>query len=206
MKRTFFVAAVALASVSITAPSFAQETGPSTDPALLEAGSYAVETAHTRVMFGVSHFGFNDYFGEFTGATGTLVLDTQNPAASKLDVTVPTANIHTSNAKLDGELKSADWFDAAKYPTITFKSTSITVTGPGKADVAGDLTMHGVTKPIVLSAIFNAAGPNPMSKVYTSGFHVSGNIKRSDFGINTYLPAIGDEVKLMISAAFEKSQ
>lgn len=204
MKHQIIVGALVFAGVaSLSVPTIAQpESGPAA-PAV-EAGTYAVEPSHTRVTFGVSHLGFNDYFGEFTGASGSLVLDPRNPAASQLEVSVPTANITTTNTVLDGELRSADWFDAAKYPALTFKSTKVTVTGPGRAVVSGNLTLHGVTRPVDLDATFNAAGVNPISKAYTAGFHVSGKIKRSDFGVNTYLPMIGDEVTLRISAAFEK--
>lgn len=205
MKHTHLALAAALASITvISLPSLALPPGANPNPKAVEAGHYVVEPSHTRVTFGVSHLGFNDYFGEFVGASGSLVLDPKNPAASKLDVSVPTAGISTTNAKLDGELKSADWFDAAKYPTINFTSTKVTVTGPGRANVLGNLTLHGVTKPVVLTAKFNAGGVNPLSKAYTTGFHVTGKIKRSDFGVKTYVPLIGDEVSLNISAAFEK--
>ena len=110
----------------------------------------------------------------------------------------------TKSPKLVDELKGDKWLDAAKYPDITFKSTKVVKTGADTATVVGDLTMHGVTKPVTLEAKFNAAGPNPMSKVFTAGFEVSGTIKRSDFGVKTLVPIIGDEVQLMIDGAFEK--
>ena len=103
-----------------------------------------------------------------------------------------------------GELKSAQWFDAAQYPTITFKSTKVTPTGKDAADITGDLTFHGVTHPVTLHAKFNAAGAHPMTKKYIVGFNASGELKRSDFGQKTYIPLIGDDVDLMISAEFEK--
>lgn len=202
MKLRIF-SAVAAVAVVLSAPVIAQQAA-NADPKAVEAGTYAVETSHTRVLFSLNHFGFNDYYGEFVGATGSLVIDPKNPAASKLDVSVPTAGISTTNAKLDEELKAADWFDAAQFPTIRFVSTSVKQTGANTAKVAGNLTLHGVTKPVVLDATFNAAGPNPFSKAFTTGFHVQGKIKRSDFGVNKYVPLVGDEVNLVISAAFEK--
>jgi polyisoprenoid-binding protein YceI len=114
------------------------------------------------------------------------------------------ASVSTTNAVLDGELKSPQWFDAAKYPVIAFTSTKVTVTGPGTAKVAGNVTFHGVTRPVVLDAAFKASGANPMSKAFTIGFEVKGKLKRSDFGVTTYVPLIGDEVDLTISAPFEK--
>jgi polyisoprenoid-binding protein YceI len=158
------------------------------------------------ILFGVSHFGFSDYYGQLPGATGSLTLDTANPSASRLEVNAPTANIWTASDKLTGELKGADWLDAGKYPALTFKSKSITVTGPTTADVAGDLTIHGVTKPVVLKATFKRGGVFPMNKKYMIGFDATGHIKRSDFGVSKYVNfGLGDDVDLIISAPFEKA-
>jgi polyisoprenoid-binding protein YceI len=148
--------------------------------------------------------GFSTWYGDFTGAKGSLSLDPKNVAASKLDITIPTGSISTTNAVLDGELKDPSWFDAAKYPTITFRSTKVTPTGVATAQVAGDLTFHGVTKPVVLTATYKAAGVNPMNKAYTVGFEVKGSLKRSEFGVKNYVPAVGDDVELTISAPFER--
>jgi polyisoprenoid-binding protein YceI len=193
----------ALAVVTLAAAPLAQAQV-TTSPAAVQAGTYGVEPAHTRVLFSVNHLGFTTWYGDFTKATGTLTLDPKDPARSQVDVSVPTASIATTNTVLDGELKGADWFDAAKFPAITFKSTKVTVTSPGHAQVQGELTLHGVTKPVTLAASFNGAGVNPLSKAYTTGFEVSGKIKRSDFGVTKYVPLVGDEVTLIISAAFER--
>lgn len=174
------------------------------DPAAVEAGVYAVEPVHTRVLFSVSHMGFSTWYGEFTGASGSLTLDPKAPAKSALDIRVPVASVSTTNAKLDGELKSDQWFDAAKFPDIAFKSVKVVPTGKDKADVEGQLTLHGVTRPVTLHATFNGAGVNVMDKHYTVGFDARGRIKRSDFGVKTYIPLIGDEVELILSGAFEK--
>jgi polyisoprenoid-binding protein YceI len=111
------------------------QTGSVDDSAKAEGGAFAVEPLHTRVLFGVSHFGFTTYYGEFSGVSGTLDLDPKNPCASKLDIRIPAASISTTNAELNGELKGEEWFDTAKYPNISFKATKVTMTGPGKADV-----------------------------------------------------------------------
>lgn len=177
-----------------------------TNPAAVQAGRYAVETAHTRVQFSVSHMGFSNWYGDFTGVTGALTLDPKAVSAAKVDITIPVASVSTTNTVLDGELKSADWFDAGQYPTIRFVSTKVVQTAPGKADITGDLTFHGVTKPVVLAATFIGAGDNPMSKKYTVGFDATATLKRSDYGVKTYVPMIGDETTLRISAAFEKAQ
>lgn len=198
--RTF---AAALFSVAVLAPMASAQVA-SADPAAVQAGTYSLETSHARVVFAVSHMGFSTWYGDFSGATGTLTLDPKNPAAAKLAVTIPVASVTTTNAVLDGELKAPDWFDAAKFPTITFTSTKVVPTGPASAKVTGDLTFHGVTKPVTLDATFKASGTNPMSKAFTIGFEVKGALKRSDFGVSKYVPLIGDDVDLTISAPFEK--
>ncbi|QJU59168.1 YceI family protein [Sphingomonas sp. AP4-R1] len=174
-------------------------------PQAVEAGTYKVETHHTLAEFTVNHFGFNDFFGVIPGATGTLVLDPKAIANTKLDVSLPVAGISTTNATLDGELKSADWFDAAQYPAIRFVSQTVVQTGPRTARISGTITLHGVTKPLTLDATFGGAGVNMMSKAYTVGFTATGTLKRSEFGVSKYVPAVSDEVRLKISAAFEKS-
>jgi polyisoprenoid-binding protein YceI len=173
-------------------------------PADVQAGTYAVESSHARVLFAVEHLGFSTWYGDFSHATGTLVLDPKDPSKSSVDVSVPTDSVSTTNGVLDGELKAPDWFDAARFPTISFKSTKVTVTSPGHANVEGALTLHGVTRPVTLAAAFKAAGPNGMTKAYTVGFDVSGKIRRSDFGVSKYVPMVGDEVTLIISAPFER--
>ncbi|OJU15021.1 MULTISPECIES: YceI family protein [unclassified Sphingomonas] len=196
--------AAALAAAFVVTPALVLAQSAMTTPAAVQAGTYGVEPYHTRVLFAVSHLGFSTWYGEFTGASGSLTLDPAKLGESQVDISVPAASISTSNAKLDDELKGDKWFDVAKYDMIRFRSTRITRTGANSADIAGNLTLHGVTRPVVLKARFNAAGVNPLDKAYTVGFEVSGDIKRSDFGVTTYVPMVGDDVHLIISAAFEK--
>lgn len=191
------VAAFAVAGVTIA------QTPPAVMSAPINAGTYAVDSSHTLVQFGVAHFGINEFFGTFAGATGTLVLDPKELTSAKLDVTLPVSRVSTTNATLDGELVGADWFDAAKFPDIHFASTSVTRTGAATATIVGDLTMHGVTRPITLDATFNAAAINPMNKAYTLGFKATGVLKRTEFGVSKYAPLVGDDTRLTISAAFE---
>jgi polyisoprenoid-binding protein YceI len=188
------------AALVLGAPALAQEV--SHDPATVQDGAYTVEPAHTRVLFSVDHLGFTTWYGEFTKVTGSLNLSPKDVGKSALEIHIPIDSVSTSNAKVDGELKGDQWFDAAKFPEMVFKSDKITETGKGTATVAGTLTMHGVTKPVTLAVKFNAAGMNVLSKQYTAGFEVSGKIKRSDFGVKTYVPLVGDDVDIIISAAF----
>jgi len=202
MLKTFSAAALAAAIFSASAVSAQAQAVPNLSPTAVNAGAYTVEPMHTRVLFAVSHMGFTTWYGEFTNVSGTLTLAPKTISTSTLDIKIPTDTVSTSNTKLDGELKSPVWFDAAQYPTIEFKATHIVKTGHDTANITGDLTFHGVTKPVTLHAIFNGAGTNPLTKQYTVGFNATGEIKRSDFGVKTYVPLIGDEVTLTISAGF----
>lgn len=182
----------------------AQAPVANTAPAAAQAGNYKVESNHTRVQFSVSHMGFTDWYGDFTGVTGTLGINPRAVAKAKVDITIPVASVTTTNATLDGELKGAQWFNADQFPTIHFVSTHVVPTGPRTALVKGNLSFHGVTKPVVLNASFNAGGVNPMTKGYTLGFNAHAQIRRSDFGVKTYVPLVADAVTIRISAAFEK--
>ena len=203
MTRNQYLSAAAFALLLAGAPALAQQ-GASKNPADVQSGSYAVDSNHTQIGFTLSHMGFSNFSGRLNGVTGSLTLSATDPAASKLTVSVPAASFSTLNEKLDGELKSAQWFDAAQFPTISFTSTKVTLTGKDSATVTGDLTMHGVTKPVTLTAHLVGSGANPMSKKVTVGFDVTGTVKRSDFGVTTYVPLIGDEVTLNINGAFER--
>lgn len=166
-------------------------------------GHYVVEPSHTQILFGVNHLGFTTYYGWFSGASGTLDLQ-PDPAADRLAITVPTASVTTTSAKLDGELTGPAWFDVARFPQVGFVSTDVTRTGPTTADIAGTLTLHGVARPIVLHASFVGAGVNPLSQAYTVGFSATGTIMRSDYGVSRYVPLVGNEVSLTLAGAFER--
>ena len=188
-----------VAGLAMSGAAFAQ-TAPS-----VQSGTYALEPTHAEVVFGVSHFGFSTYYGQFPGASGSLKLDAANPAASQLDVSIPVDQVWTASAKLTEELKSADWLDAAKYPAMTFRSTKVTVTSPTTADVIGDLTLHGVTHPVTLKAVFKKAAVFAMTQKYMVGFDITGHVKRSDFGVSKYVQyGLADDVELTISAPFER--
>lgn len=163
-----------------------------------------MESNHTLAQFAINHFGFNDFFGTIPGATGSLSIDPKAFGTTKLDVSLPVDRISTTNATLDAELVSADWFDAVTYPTIRFVSHEVEKTGPRTARISGTVTIHGVSKPLTLDATFGGAGVNPMDKAYTIGFAATGTLKRSDFGVSKYVPAVSDEVQIKITAAFEK--
>jgi polyisoprenoid-binding protein YceI len=169
----------------------------------VKVGRYRIEAAHTQVGFSISHFGFTNYSGLFAGARGNLQLDPAHPAANRLEVDIPVDSIVTTIPKLTDLLKGEQWFDAAKFPQASFSSTDISFGPKGEITISGNLTLHGVTKPVTLHAHLVGAGVNPLDKQYTVGFEARGAIKRTDFGVSLYAPALGDEVELKIAGAFE---
>jgi polyisoprenoid-binding protein YceI len=174
-------------------------------PASVPPGLYKVEPQHTRVLFAVSRFGLTPYRGEFIGASGTLILSEPDVGASRLEVSAPISGLTTPSRYLDTWLAGPGWFDAARYPTMTFRSTAIAPTGADTADVTGDLTLHGVTRSVIFKAKFNAGGFNLQDQAYAVGFEARGRIRRSDFGIGRFAFLVGDHVDLIISAAFERA-
>ncbi len=193
----------AFAAVLALSAAGAAQAQLTTSPAAVQAGTYKLDPAHGKITWSVTHFGFSTYIGQFSTVNATLKVDPKAPAASSVDVTVDTTSLGTLNAALDTHLKSKDFLDVAAFPTATFKSTKVTVTGEKTADIAGELTLHGVTKPVVVHAVFNQGGANPMDKKYELGFAGTAEIVRSDFGIKAYVPAISDKVTLTIEAEFK---
>jgi polyisoprenoid-binding protein YceI len=165
--------------------------------------SYKLDPTHTMVLFSWNHFGFSNPTANLGISEGTLVYDEAQPANSSVEVTMPLANLDTHVSALDEHLKKADFLDADKYPTVTFKSSKVEPLGGNKFKVTGDLTVHGVTKAVVLDATLNKAGMQPMLKVPAVGFDATGTIKRSDFGVGAYVPNVSDEVQIRITTEAE---
>lgn len=163
------------------------------------ADTYKLDPMHTQVAWSINHFGFSNPSGKFATIDGTLTLDEAKPENSKVTATIPIANLVTGLDKLNEHLWTDQFFNLKQFPTATFTSTKVEVTGKDTAKVTGDLTVHGVTKPVVLDVTLNKVGDN-MKKVKTAGFSATTTIKRSDFGMTTFLPMLGDEVKLGIES------
>ena len=192
------------AFILVTGTPGAEAQTVSPDPAAVEPGTYKVEPAHTQIGFSISHLGFTNFAGSFAGASGTLQLDPAAPQRSHLAVVVTVGSITTTVPELSERLKGDQWFDTAHYPEASFTSTKIVRTGPRTAVIDGALILHGVSKPITLEAQLLGSGVNPLDKAFTAGFEATGTIKRSEFGMTTYLPLLGDEVRLTIAGAFER--
>jgi polyisoprenoid-binding protein YceI len=206
MRKALTALSLSIATIA-TVPVIAQmpaELPGKADPARVVAGNYKVDTGHTLVVFKVDHLGFNSYWGIFGGSTGTLTIDPAKPAAATVSIEIPLSGITTTSEGLTTHMKGADFFEIAKFPTATFKSTSVAVSGT-TAKISGNLTVKGITKPIVLDAKFTGAGPHPMNKKVNIGFEATGTLKRSDFGIAYGIPMVSDQVELKITAAFEKA-
>lgn len=202
--KAIFGSALALGVIMAPVPAAVAQSAPGTASTTgIKAGTYAVDPNHTQAVARFMHLGFNPIYIFFGEPSGSLTLDPAKLAASKVEITIPVANLRTSVDKFTEHLKSPDFFDAAKYPTISFVSTAVAPTSATEADITGNLTVHGVTKPVVIKAKFVGQGANPMSKAATVGFEGMTQIKRSDFGVGNYVPLVGDEVTLKLTAAFE---
>lgn len=164
-----------------------------------EVKKYVFDPAHTYVYWKANHFGFSHPSGKWL-AEGTLIMDDAKPDNSKLDVTIKVANIVTGISKFDSHLKSADFFDVAKYPTATFKSTKIEMTGKDSARVTGNLTLHGITKPVALNVKLNKFDINPITQKKTAGFSATTVIKRSEFDLGKFTPGVSDDIDIEIEA------
>ena len=207
--RKLLLALPLLAAVPLMAQSAPQLPGVA-DVTRVTAGTYQTDPGHTLIGLRVNHFGFNDYFGIFGDATGTLKLDPKNPNAASVDITIPVSKVTTASAGLTGHLLragkdggKADFFGPAPADA-KFVSTKVEASGT-KAKITGNLTLNGVTKPVVLDTTFSGAGNNPFNKKATVGFHATTTIKRSEFGVSYGIPVVSDEVALDISVAFEKT-
>lgn len=164
-----------------------------------QSGTYTLDPTHTDVLVEWTHFGFSKPSAHFGITEGKLVYDADDASKSSVEVTIPVTAIDTFVPKLDEHLKGADFFDAGKFPTATFKSTSVAAAGTNKLTVTGDLTVKGITKPVTLDVTLNGAGEHPMAKKQAIGFSATGTLKRTDFGVGAYAPNVSDDVQLRIT-------
>ena len=161
--------------------------------------AYQIDPTHTATVFSWNHFGFSTPSANFTDIQGTINVDNEKPAMSSVNVTIPVASINTNVKALDEHIKSADFFDAVKYPNITFKSTKVETKDKKHFKITGDLTVKGVTKPVVLDAVLNKQAVHPMTKLQSVGFNATTSFDRSAFGIGNYVPNVGDKITVNIT-------
>jgi polyisoprenoid-binding protein YceI len=185
MKRIALAVALSLATVS----AFAAPV------------TYEIDPNHTNVIASWSHFGFSNPAAQFGKVDGDIVYDADNVGASSVEVTIPLAGLNSFVPDFDEHLKSADFFDAAKYPNITFKSTKVESAGKDKLKVTGDLTIKDKTRPVVLDVTINKLGTHPFAKPPrpAAGFDAVARLKRSEFGLGYAVPNVSDDVNLRIT-------
>jgi polyisoprenoid-binding protein YceI len=207
---------IAYAAAFAIASTVALAQGPMTAPgsrnaAVITGGTYTADPGHTIVVWTLDHLGFSPYSGIFGEVTGSLILDPKNPNAAKVDVTIPVSKVVTASAGLNQHLLrpgkdggKPDFFGAAPADA-RFVSTNVVASGE-TAKITGNLTLNGVTRPVTLDASFYGAGKMPaqMGGKENVGFRATTTIMRSQFGLGFAVPMVGDEVKLDISAAFQK--
>ncbi|HEX2532657.1 MAG TPA: YceI family protein [Chitinophagaceae bacterium] len=162
------------------------------------------DDAHSQLTFTVAHLGISDVSGTFNDFDVQVTSSKPDFSDAVFELTAQVASIDTRVEMRDNHLKSADFFDAAKFQTISFKSTGLTKAGKDQYKLAGNLTLHGVTKPVTLDLTYRGTVENPMSKKQTAGFQVSGVIRRSDFNLGSGFPApmISDEVRIKADGEF----
>ncbi len=160
--------------------------------------TYKVDPVHTTAIFRIKHLGVTYFYGRFNETTGSFTLNTENPSEMSFDVQIKTESVDTNAAGRNNHLKSPDFFNAKQFPTISFKSKSVQSSGENTYTVSGDLTLHGVTKPITVQMEFVGQGDKGARSGYRAGFDVTFTIKRSDFGMNYMQGMLGDEVTIMV--------
>ncbi|HEY2780478.1 MAG TPA: YceI family protein [Steroidobacteraceae bacterium] len=172
-----------------------------------QAATYTFEPQHTQGVISWNHLGFANPTAQFNNVAGTLDFDQADPTHAAVMVTIPLTLMSTGVADLNDDFKSADFFDFAKFPTATFKSTRVEKgAAPDTFRVTGDLSLRGTVRPVTLDVTLNKLGTNPRNNVPTVGFEAMATLKRSDFGLGLYVPQVSDEIRIHITAeAAEKN-
>ncbi len=167
----------------------------------LPATTYTIEPDYAQVVFRWSHLGFSNPAAQLSQGQGTLEFDPADPTRASVNVTLPLASLNTGVPALDEHLRSEDFFEVAKFPTVTFRSTKVE-RGDGKdrLKVTGELSLHGVTKPVTLDVVVLKVGANPRTQLPTVGFEATTTVKRSEFGLGAFVPQVSDEIRLQITS------
>ena len=188
-------------AVTAEAPAAAAPVAlPGSDRTIPAAGAYTFDPAHSQIVFDYNHMGFSTSHGFVNGVEGRLMLDPANIAASSVEASFPLSALRTIDAELDKHIMGPDFFNVTgEMPVVTFKSTSVVADGDDEALVTGDLTLNGITRSVVLEVEFDGAGLDPMTQAETVGFTAETEIRRSDFNLSAFVPAVSDEVDIEIN-------
>jgi polyisoprenoid-binding protein YceI len=162
------------------------------------AERFAIDPVHTRIAFQVSHAGFSWPVGSFSGASGVLDFDRADWSQARVEVKFPVSSLELGNADWQGKILDPTFFDAKQFPEARFASTKVEPTGSDTADVTGNLSLHGVTRPVLLHVKLNALARHPMTLRRTAGFSATGTLSRKDFGMDHWSKVVGDEVRLIL--------
>jgi len=174
----------------------------STDPTTAPTGTYHADPKHTSVTLKLSHMGLSYYTMRFDTVAASYAYDPAHPADSKIQATIDPKSVDTDNVAFNGEIAD-QFFEAGKFPTITFVSKAVRIGQGDKGQVVGDLTFHGVTRPVTLDVVFNGTALG-LGKERRMGFSGVTSIKRSEFGVTKYVPLVGDDVTVLIESEFTK--
>jgi len=171
----------------------------------LREGQYTIDKRHATILFKVDHMGFSKFIGRFNEFDATLDFDANQMENSRLEATVEMTSIDVNNENFEETLRGDEWFNTEEFPQAFFKTVSVENIEKNSADFNGQLTFLGRTAPVTVSVEFNGGGVNKLTFKYTIGFSASSTFKRSDFGLDNYVPTIGDEIELEIHAEFQKN-
>ncbi len=196
-------AAVTLA-VFVAVPAQAAPGVGSSRYADMPAGAYASDPAHTSVTARLTHMGFSSYTLRFDKVEAQYRFDPHAPEAAQITVAIDPASIDTGSTSFNAQLAGKDWLDAADFPTIGFASTRVDIGDGVHGVVEGNLTLHGVTRPVTLAVTFNGVGGDLIPLVTRTGFSATATLKRSDFGVSRFEGLVGDEVQLVIEVEFTR--
>jgi polyisoprenoid-binding protein YceI len=202
-KRTFIQTFTAIC-VALILSSCVSWIAPSVKSELIElqAGEYQLDSQHAALIFKIQHLGLSTYVGRFNQFDAQLNFDPNNMANASLNAVVDITSVDINNAELAETLQNDTWFNSAVFPQASFTSHTVTVISDTRFNFSGDLTFRGVTKPATFTATFQGGADNWMTGKYTIGFSAVGQIKRSDFGMDSYIPIVGDDIDLEVYAEF----
>lgn len=175
-----------------------------TELVALKAGDWALDPDHAALIFRINHLGYSDLVGRFETFSVRLTGDPSDPAAARAEAVIDIASLDMANDEFSAQLTGPKWFDAETYPQAMFRTLSVRLRDDANADVDGELTLHGITRPVTLHVLFNGSAFDPIRGTDVAGFSATATINRSDFGISAFSGLVTDEVRIEIEAEFLK--
>lgn len=170
----------------------------------IREGQYELDSDHAALLFKVDHLGLSTFVGRFEKFDATLDFDPENMSASRLEAVIDMASINVNNPEFASTIKGGDWFNIESYPQAIYRTQSVGKVDGNRVEYIGELTFLGKTNPVVIWVTFRGGAMNMLTGRYTLGFSASGEFKRSDFGLDNYIPAVGDLIELEIHAEFQR--